>query len=46
MIFVAHIARVFAEGAGILRNPVIISTSILSGAMAVWALILLIRRPS
>lgn len=44
LIFVAHVARFFAEGTGILREPVFLVTSILSLGIAVWAVIL-IRRP-
>jgi hypothetical protein len=43
LIFVAHVARVFAEGTGILREPMIIVTSALSLGLAVWAVVLLTR---
>jgi len=45
LMFVAHVARVFVEGSGILREPMIIVTSILSLGLAIWAF-LLVRRPS
>jgi hypothetical protein len=44
LMFVAHIARFFAEGAGLFREPMIIVTTALSLGLAIWALIL-IRRP-
>jgi hypothetical protein len=46
LMFAAHIARVMAEGSGILREPIIILTSALSFGLAIWALLLLTRRPS
>jgi hypothetical protein len=45
LLFLAHVARVFAEGTWILREPMIIVTSILSLGMAIWAVVLLTRRP-
>lgn len=45
LIFVAHIARLFAEGAWLFREPMFLITSILSLGMAVWAVVLLTRRP-
>lgn len=45
LMFAAHVARVFAEGTWVLREPMIIITSLLSLGMAVWALALLLRRP-
>ena len=45
LMFVAHVARVFAEGNGILREPLIIATSVISLGFAVWAILLLVRRP-
>jgi hypothetical protein len=46
LVFLAHVARVFAEGSGILREPMLISTSVLALGMAVWAAVLLTRRRS
>jgi len=46
LIFIAHVARLFAEGMWLLREPMFILTSILSLGLAVWAVILLLRRPS
>jgi len=43
LIFLAHAARVFAEGTWLLREPMFILTSILSLGLAVWAAVLLIR---
>jgi hypothetical protein len=45
MMFVAHVARVFVEGTWVLREPMIIVTSALSLGVAIWALVLLTRRP-
>ena len=44
LMFIAHVARVFAEGTGILREPMIIVTSLLSLGIAIWAVVLL-KRP-
>jgi hypothetical protein len=44
LIFVAHIARLFAEGTWLLREPMFILTSILSLGLAIWAAVLMIRR--
>ena len=44
IIFVLHIARIFAEGAGPLREPVFILTSVLSLGMVIWAVVLVVRR--
>lgn len=46
LMFIAHVARIFAEGAGILHEPLIVVTSILSLGMAIWAVVLLTRRRS
>jgi len=45
LIFAAHIARLFAEGSGLLRAPFFIGTTIASLALGVWAFVLLTRRP-
>jgi hypothetical protein len=45
LIFAAHVARVFAEGTGILRQPTFIMTSVISLGMTAWAVYLLTRRP-
>ena len=44
--FAAHVARLVAEGPGILHKPIIILTTLLSVGFAVWALLLLIGRPA
>ena len=44
LIFLAHVARVFAEGTAILREPMFILTSILSLGLTVWAVVLVTRR--
>jgi hypothetical protein len=44
LIFVAHVARLFAEGIWLLREPMFILTSILSLGLAIWAVVLLTRR--
>jgi hypothetical protein len=43
LIFAAHVARLFAEGSGLLREPFFIGTSLASLALAVWAAILVFR---
>jgi hypothetical protein len=44
LIFVVHVARIFAEGTAILREPIFTVASILSLGLAIWAAVLL-RRP-
>jgi len=44
LIFFAHVARLFAEGAWLLHEPMFVLTSILSLGLAVWAAILMITR--
>jgi hypothetical protein len=44
IMFAAHLARVYTEGAAILREPIIIVTSALSLGLAVWAVVLLSNR--
>jgi len=44
LIFAAHVARVWAEGSGLLREPLFIATSLAALALGVWALALLTRR--
>jgi hypothetical protein len=44
LMFVAHIARVYVEGTWVLREPMIMVTSVLSLGLAIWAAVL-IRRP-
>jgi len=44
LMFVAHVARVMVEGTWLLREPLIIGTSIASLGLAVWAAYLLRRR--
>jgi len=43
LIFAAHVARLVAEGAGLLRDPWFDGTSVLSVALAAWAWRLLRR---
>jgi Co/Zn/Cd efflux system component len=45
LMFAAHVARVWVEGTGVLRDPIIILTTILSLGLAVWAVVLLSGRP-
>jgi hypothetical protein len=45
LMFAAHVARVWVEGTGVLREPIIVVTTILSLGLSVWALVLLTRRP-
>ena len=44
-IFLAHVARLFAEGAAPLSGPIFIATSIVSLAATIWSVVLLIRKP-
>jgi hypothetical protein len=43
LMFAVHVARILAEGSGLLREPFIIVTSVLSLGFSVWALVLLTR---
>lgn len=45
LIVVAHIARIMAEGTGLLSDPTIILTSALALCLAVWSAFLLFKRP-
>jgi hypothetical protein len=45
LIVAAHVARLFAEGPGLLKEPAFVFTSVLSVGLAVWAWRLL-RPPS
>jgi hypothetical protein len=45
LMFAAHIARILAEGSGLLREPVIILTSVVSLGLSIWAVVLLTKRP-
>ena len=45
LMFAAHVARILAEGSGLLRDPIIIITSVLSLGLCIWALVLLTRGP-
>jgi hypothetical protein len=45
LIFLAHVARVFAEGARILGEPMFLITSVASLGLVIWAGVLLTRRP-
>jgi hypothetical protein len=44
LMFAAHVARILAEGSSLLREPLIIVTSVLSLGLAVWAVVLLSNR--
>jgi hypothetical protein len=44
LMFAAHVARILAEGSGLLREPVIIVTTVLSLGLAVWSVVLLSNR--
>ena len=44
LMFAAHVARILAEGGGLLREPIIVVTSVLSLGLAIWAVILLSNR--
>jgi hypothetical protein len=45
LMFAAHVARILAEGTGLLREPLIVVTSVLSLGLCIWALVLLTRGP-
>ncbi len=45
LMFAVHVARILAEGSGLLREPIIIVTSLLSLGFCIWALVLLTRGP-
>jgi len=44
LMFLAHVARAWVEGPGIMREPMIVVTSILSLGLAIWAALLLFNR--
>jgi hypothetical protein len=44
LMFAAHAARIWAEGVGLLHEPIIVVTSALSLGLAVWAVVLLSNR--
>ena len=44
LMFAVHVARIFAEGPGIMREPIIVVTSVLSLGLAIWASVLLFNR--
>jgi hypothetical protein len=41
MLVIAHAARVVAEGSGPLRNPVFVTTTLVSLAFVLWAAVIL-----
>lgn len=45
LMFAAHVERVWIEGTGLLHEPIIVLTTIVSFGLAVWAVVLLSRRP-
>ena len=45
LMFAAHVARVWVEGTGVLAEPIIMATTILSLGLAAWAVILLSKCP-
>ena len=44
LLFVVHIARLVAEGAGPLHNPLFILVSIVSLVLSIWSFVLLFRQ--
>ena len=46
LIVMAHIARWFEEGTSLLASPVYVAATAVSLGLAVWAAILLFRKPS
>lgn len=45
LMFAAHVARIYVEGSGLLHEPLIVVTSVLSLGLSIWALVLLTRGP-
>lgn len=45
-IFAAHLARVWAEGTGLLSQPFFLLITGLALALSVWAVVLLSKRPT
>jgi hypothetical protein len=45
LIFAMHVARILAEGSGLLHEPIMIVTSVLALGLSLWALVLLARGP-
>lgn len=45
LMFAAHVARIYVEGSSLLREPLIIVTTVLSLGLSIWALVLLTRGP-
>ena len=45
LMFAAHVARVWAEGTGLLREPFFIVMTAAALALSVWAVVLLSNRP-
>ena len=45
LMFAAHVARILAEGTGLLKEPLIAATTALSLGLCVWAVVLLSRQP-
>jgi hypothetical protein len=37
LVFVAHIARAFAEGPSTIKDPIFVVTTIVATAMVIWA---------
>lgn len=48
LIALAHVARLFSEGPGVLTQPIFLATSLLSVVIAVWAVVIFrkLGRPS
>jgi hypothetical protein len=44
LLFLAHIARIFAEGAHLLTEPVFLATTVGSASICAWAIVILKRR--
>ena len=45
LIFAAHLARIWAEGDALLREPFFILLTAAALGLSVWAIVLLSRRP-
>lgn len=44
-IFAAHLARVWAEGTELLRQPLFVLLTVIALGLSVWAVVLLSKRP-
>lgn len=45
LVFAAHVARILAEGAGLLREPLVLVSGLIALGLCLWSLFLLTRWP-